>query len=270
MVRSKGPRALACAAAAAAVAIALRGQGSMRLVPPGAAAVPGAAPPRRLAPPPRAARAQAAGRAGRVARKARAPFPGHSGLAAISQQPEAAQPRRTALAEACRGLAAVLFCGAAAAVGGAAKASADPDASGKDFVMPPLPPEVAKVALPEEEARRRRTASSNQVKGEKWFKLGERGFRAHCAGCHPIGLNVGNQEFLLSKESMERTGYADPQRIQYIMRYGSKKMPGFAADCAEEGEYAQCQSTVPLSEERLRNIQDFVMNRANSGWKDLN
>lgn len=166
-----------------------------------------------------------------------------------------------------RGLAAA-FCSLVAAVAGASRASAD--ITDKGFVMPPLPPEASKVILPADEVKRRQTAASTQVMGEKWFKVGERGFKAHCSGCHPIGLNRGNQELLLSTENIGRSVYNTNERMQYIIRYGSSQMPGFAADCADEGEYAQCQSTIPLGEGRLRDIQDYVMNRATSGWKDLN
>eukprot|EP00913_Durusdinium_trenchii_P026076 g24462.t2 len=85
----------------------------------------------------------------------------------------------------------------------------------------------------------------------EWYEYGKDVFIAKCAGCHPGGMNQ----------------VREPQKITEIIRYGKGTMPGFAKDCPEKSGYLQCGVVVPLDEATLIDVEDFMMNRANSGWR---
>jgi len=146
-----------------------------------------------------------------------------------------------------------------------------------DPPLPTLPSQKAAAArkvladaapeLSAEERTRRRDTPSEQVMQEIWYQRGKQAFIAKCAGCHPSGQNTIVLSKSLNWDDLERNGYRDPDKIRTIMRYGKGKMPGYAADCAEVQDYTQCGVISPLSEETLQDVQDFVMNRANAGWK---
>lgn len=121
--------------------------------------------------------------------------------------------------------------------------------------------------LSPEEKERRHTADTKEVKEEDWYKRGKLAFVAKCAGCHPAGSNTINLRKTLFWEDMEKYGYRDLDKLTKIIRYGQGKMPGFAPDCAAEQEYTNCGVSAPLSEETLQDVSDFVINRANKGWK---
>jgi len=121
--------------------------------------------------------------------------------------------------------------------------------------------------IPEEERLRRRETPSTEVKDEIWYKRGKIVFVAKCAGCHPNGGNsiVGSKS--LFWDDMERNGYRDFERVKQIVRYGKGKMPGYAEDCAQVQDYTQCGVISPLDEETIQDLEDFVLNRANSNWR---
>eukprot|EP00440_Ansanella_granifera_P057344 gb/GFBE01062161.1/.p1 GENE.gb/GFBE01062161.1/~~gb/GFBE01062161.1/.p1 ORF type:complete len:248 (+),score=43.09 gb/GFBE01062161.1/:1-744(+) len=125
--------------------------------------------------------------------------------------------------------------------------------------------------LPEEEVKRRRTTSSELLKDEKWFKQSASTFETRCAGCHALNRDADSrlQNQLLTLDYLENKGGVNDDRIRYTIRYGKGDMPGFAADCEDLNDNfaAMCRSIIPLSEEKLRDIQDWVINRANSDWK---
>jgi len=120
--------------------------------------------------------------------------------------------------------------------------------------------------LPEDELRRRHTAASKQVMEETWYKQGERTFRVQCAGCHTMNPATPEKQ-LITLDGLKEHGIEGDTAVQYVIRYGKKKMPGFAADCLDYGDYLQCMSTTPLKEDSLRNVQDYLLNRATAGWK---
>lgn len=125
--------------------------------------------------------------------------------------------------------------------------------------------------LPEDEVRRRRTTSSDLIKSETWYKQGKRIFSSSCGGCHPISRYATSKRGeLLSKEYFESHGGLDEARMQYSIRYGKGSMPGYAIDCADlnDNYQAVCNSIVPLSEEKLRDLQDFLYNRMNAKWEE--
>eukprot|EP00929_Paragymnodinium_shiwhaense_P094373 TRINITY_DN54904_c0_g1_i1.p1 TRINITY_DN54904_c0_g1~~TRINITY_DN54904_c0_g1_i1.p1 ORF type:complete len:284 (+),score=69.00 TRINITY_DN54904_c0_g1_i1:63-914(+) len=137
-------------------------------------------------------------------------------------------------------------------------------------LVPEMPP-----PLSAEEALRRHTTPSEEVKTEQWFKSGYRAYKSTCFGCHvmdPVSsakqVTLLGESGKLTKELLERTGYDDPKRLQFIIRYGKEpKMPGYAADCTDYGQISHC--TGVLTEQQLADVQDFVYNRANDGWKPI-
>lgn len=121
--------------------------------------------------------------------------------------------------------------------------------------------------IPEEERLRRRETPSGEVKDELWYKRGKIVFVAKCSGCHPAGTNTVALSKSLFWDDMERNGYRDFEKIKQIIRYGKGKMPGYAEDCASKQEYTQCGVISPVDEETLQEVEDFMINRANAGWK---
>ncbi|CAE8631714.1 unnamed protein product [Polarella glacialis] len=108
------------------------------------------------------------------------------------------------------------------------------------------------------------------MKEESWCKTGQRTFVNNCAGCHAMSReSSGDQRQVLGLEYFERNGGIDEARIQNAIRYGKGKMPGYAADCGDENDNfaAMCSTVIPLSEEKLRDTQDFFLNRVNADWK---
>mmetsp|Transcript_73441 Transcript_73441/g.203983 ORF Transcript_73441/g.203983 Transcript_73441/m.203983 type:complete len:321 (+) Transcript_73441:78-1040(+) len=129
-------------------------------------------------------------------------------------------------------------------------------------------PEAPLEAISDEEASRRRNTPSEEVVEEDWYNRGKGAFVAKCAGCHAAGTNSIKQSKSLFWPDLIRNGYYEPEMLQEIIRYGKGRMPGFAKDCAEKnGSVLQCGVIVPLSEETLRDVGDFLINRANSSWK---
>jgi len=121
--------------------------------------------------------------------------------------------------------------------------------------------------LSPEEVARRHTTPTKEVLMEEWYQRGKKAFVAKCAGCHPGGTNTVKVYKSLFLDDLERNGVLDQEKIRYIIRYGKGKMPGFAKDCTSESDYTQCGVITPLSDLTLRDVQDFVMNRANENWK---
>lgn len=125
--------------------------------------------------------------------------------------------------------------------------------------------------IPLEERHRRQTIKSELAFNEIWYERGKRVYVAKCAGCHPGGQNSIKRSKDLTWGDMTRNGYGekpygDPVQIANVIRYGKGRMPGFAADCAEKSDIYNCGVIVPLSEETLMDLQDFIVNRANNGW----
>ncbi|CAE7399555.1 PETJ [Symbiodinium natans] len=135
---------------------------------------------------------------------------------------------------------------------------------------PPVPPPDDDKApdIAPEERQRRRTTPSTEVSKEEWYTYGKEVFVAKCAGCHPGGMNTIRISRGLNVEDLERWGLLqEPQKITEIIRYGKGTMPGFAKDCPEKSGVEQCGVVVPLDEATLIDVEDFMMNRANSGWR---
>ncbi|CAJ1433098.1 unnamed protein product [Effrenium voratum] len=135
---------------------------------------------------------------------------------------------------------------------------------------PPVPPPDDDKApdIAPEERQRRRTTPSKQIDNEEWYQYGKEVFVAKCAGCHPGGMNQVRISKGLNLEDLERWGFIkEPAKITEIIRYGKGSMPGYAKDCPEKSGYEQCGVVVPLDEATLIDVEDFMMNRANSGWR---
>mmetsp|Transcript_63754 Transcript_63754/g.113424 ORF Transcript_63754/g.113424 Transcript_63754/m.113424 type:complete len:240 (+) Transcript_63754:41-760(+) len=139
----------------------------------------------------------------------------------------------------------------------------------------PISKEIAIPDLAPEELERRRKTPASEVKTEKWYKLGKRGFNAHCSQCHLKSREQDGglrqlPENLLSLENFEKRGGVDENRIQYAIRYGQKRMGGFAQDCGEMNDdfRMMCATNPVLDEQTLADIQDFIMNIAyTTDWK---
>jgi len=143
----------------------------------------------------------------------------------------------------------------------------------------PAPDLVAEMPPPlaPEEALRRHTTPSAEVVKEPWFRSGFLTYKGTCFGCHmmdpvasaSIRTQLG-EKGKLTKELLESTGYDDPKKLQFIIRYGREpKMPGYAGDCSDYSPISRCNFGAPLSEQQLADLQDFVYNRANDGWQPL-
>jgi len=112
-----------------------------------------------------------------------------------------------------------------------------------------------------------------EAKVEKWYKKARSKFTVECARCHArqSDVDVGYaSQHVLTSENIKRDGYENPKKLRAILRYGNeekkKKMPGYGADCADVSDRAYCQNVEPIEEEMLRDIEDFIYNRANQGW----
>ena len=150
--------------------------------------------------------------------------------------------------------------------------SAVPPVAADSDMMPPRPAQrpmvPAPVLEPEEEARRR-TTPSTEVQEEAWYQRGKQSFVAKCAGCHPAGTNVVKMSKGLTWKDLKKNGVDSPESIRKIIRYGKGTMPGYAADCIDknDGDVLQCGVLMTLDEDVLQDIENFVINRANSNWK---
>jgi len=131
--------------------------------------------------------------------------------------------------------------------------------------------------LTQEELIKRHESPFAQVKSEDWYVNGRQVFVAKCAGCHMAGINTIARNKTLYWADMIKFGMAyknpsdgtyEPQEdaIRSIIRYGQGNMPGYAKDCQEKGDVLKCGVVAPLSEVSLQDVQDFVINRANSNW----
>eukprot|EP00931_Biecheleriopsis_adriatica_P116031 TRINITY_DN91745_c0_g1_i1.p1 TRINITY_DN91745_c0_g1~~TRINITY_DN91745_c0_g1_i1.p1 ORF type:complete len:285 (-),score=46.10 TRINITY_DN91745_c0_g1_i1:133-936(-) len=187
----------------------------------------------------------------------------------VFQQPVTQTNRRTVFRSAAAIFAASLL-GLASPEAGRAKPplfnEENPDGNpiAMDLRIPPLPAE---------EVTRRRTTPVEELaeKKEKWYVQGRGDFLNRCAGCHASSREADSrlQDQLLSKEYFEKIGGINEKRIEYGIRYGKGRMPGYAADCEDLNDepVPMCRSVNPLSEERLRGVQDFMYNRMNFDWK---
>lgn len=120
--------------------------------------------------------------------------------------------------------------------------------------------------LPAEDTLRRQTSPSETLKGEKWYVQGKRTFLSSCAGCHQQNRDLGGNFAgpFLTKENLVKLkdGSIDESSMQYTIRYGKGRMPGSAIDCEDMNDAIElCRVQIPLPEEKLRDLQDFVMNR---------
>mmetsp|Transcript_33872 Transcript_33872/g.79198 ORF Transcript_33872/g.79198 Transcript_33872/m.79198 type:complete len:251 (+) Transcript_33872:68-820(+) len=120
--------------------------------------------------------------------------------------------------------------------------------------------------LSREEIIRRQTTPSVEVKDEDWYRRAKRLFIAKCAGCHQAGGNKIDRSKGLFLADLKRNN-VDEEEMRKILRYGKGKMPGYAVDCADVVDYTQCGVISPLSDSDLQDVQNFVYNRANLGWK---
>lgn len=121
--------------------------------------------------------------------------------------------------------------------------------------------------LSDMEIRRRRTSLPTKVEQESWFKDGQRTFNNKCIKCHLGPSTKYYPQKGLTLDDLKRNGYNTDKQIQYIIRYGRNRMPGFAFDCEDSGNINQCRGSTFLSEEKLQNVQDYIMNAATHNWK---
>ncbi|GBF89429.1 cytochrome, chloroplastic [Raphidocelis subcapitata] len=89
-------------------------------------------------------------------------------------------------------------------------------------------------------------------------------FAAKCAGCHMNGGNVLQAGATLFTEDLQRNGRADPEGLYQIVYSGKGKMPGFGTECAPKGA---CTFGPRLSDEEVREMADYVAERAAAAWK---
>eukprot|EP00401_Gymnodinium_catenatum_P007595 CAMPEP_0117529308 /NCGR_PEP_ID=MMETSP0784-20121206/37766_1 /TAXON_ID=39447 /ORGANISM="" /LENGTH=300 /DNA_ID=CAMNT_0005325627 /DNA_START=82 /DNA_END=984 /DNA_ORIENTATION=+ len=128
--------------------------------------------------------------------------------------------------------------------------------------------DLERPTIDQAELERRRTSPSDAVKDEAWFARGRYQFRVACAGCHTQDPKRP-EKGLITARVLKDKNLLDPERMAFVIRYGTKGMPGYAADCSDLGQTGQCNIAVPFSEEDLQFVEDFVINRAADGWTEL-
>lgn len=124
-------------------------------------------------------------------------------------------------------------------------------------------------APPQEERLRRQNTPSEQVLTEDWYRDGRTIFINACATCHTFGGNIVRLDRTLHWDDLERWGYRkDPSKFAQIIRYGKGKMKGYASDCPKaQEEIPELCGPRSLPDFQLRDVEDFIINRANMDWK---
>lgn len=89
-------------------------------------------------------------------------------------------------------------------------------------------------------------------------------FTKSCAGCHQGGGNVVSPGNTLSLADLERNGLLSSEKLFEIIYSGKGKMPGYGENCAPRGA---CTFAARLSDDEVRALGDFVLQRASEGWK---
>lgn len=89
-------------------------------------------------------------------------------------------------------------------------------------------------------------------------------FSRNCAGCHAGGGNVVSPGNTLFEADLSRNGLVTPEKVFEVIYSGKGKMPGYGANCAPKGA---CTFAARLSDEEVKALGDFVLERAAQGWK---
>ena len=89
-------------------------------------------------------------------------------------------------------------------------------------------------------------------------------FSRNCAGCHAGGGNVVSPGNTLFEADLSRNGLVTPEKVFEVVYSGKGKMPGYGAGCAPKGA---CTFAARLSDEEVKVLGDFVLERAAQGWK---
>lgn len=89
-------------------------------------------------------------------------------------------------------------------------------------------------------------------------------FSRNCAGCHAGGGNVVSPGNTLFEADLSRNSLVTPERVFEVIYSGKGKMPGYGANCAPKGA---CTFAARLSDEEVKALGDFVLERAAQGWK---
>ena len=89
-------------------------------------------------------------------------------------------------------------------------------------------------------------------------------FSKNCAGCHAGGGNVVSPGNTLFQNDLDRNGLVTPEKVFEVIYSGKGKMPGYGVNCAPKGA---CTFAARLSDEEVRALGDFVLERAAQGWK---
>lgn len=84
------------------------------------------------------------------------------------------------------------------------------------------------------------------------------------AGCHANGGNVLAAGKTLRIDDLEKNQVATIGEIYSLVYGGKNKMPGFGKDCKPAG---QCTFAARLEDEDVTAVSDYVLQRANEGWK---
>jgi cytochrome c6 len=89
-------------------------------------------------------------------------------------------------------------------------------------------------------------------------------FSRNCAGCHAGGGNVVSPGNTLFEADLSRNGLLSSEKLFEVVYSGRGKMPGYGLGCAPKGA---CTFAARLSDEEVKALGDFVLERAGQGWK---
>ena len=87
-------------------------------------------------------------------------------------------------------------------------------------------------------------------------------FENKCAGCHVAGGNIQVPGKTLKLDDLEKNDVASIQSIAAVISEGKDRMPGFGAKC----EGANCTFAERLTDDQVRDLAEYVANKAKQGW----
>jgi len=89
-------------------------------------------------------------------------------------------------------------------------------------------------------------------------EVGEVIFEAKCAACHENGGNVLQRGKTLFPDALAANGYSTQESIAQLLVNGKNQMPKY-------------QGSIPkvsrLTDEEIADVANYVLKRADSGWK---
>lgn len=89
-------------------------------------------------------------------------------------------------------------------------------------------------------------------------------FTSTCAGCHVGGGNIVRRDATLRLADLQKNGIADEEGVYRTIYSGRGSMPGYGVDCAPK---LQCTFGPRLSDDQIKSLAAYVLDRAQAGWE---